>query len=386
VEDVGHVPLGPGSAVGVRLIGGDAAITPIGTVTYRDGDRLLAFGHPMFSAGALPMPFVRATIHDVLPSRLVSFKMGSPGDVVGTLVQDRRPGVYVLLGTETDMLPMRVNLTSPQGEALSYNFELARHQLLTPLFVAWVTSNSFDHLLARAEPATADVSITMKLTDGRALTFTDLISSRQPGGTLGLLASQLATYLLSSTFAPFPVVSVEVDAKLETGLRRLYVERVEAEQSRVVPGGTVALTVSMREHNAGHAKRTFDVPIPAQVMGDRVIIMATSLQEFLVWDQERAPEKYAPNDFDHLYSLLEDLPSQGELILRVYSPSAGAILRGRELGSLPASVLRILEERAAEGAVTPVSGLMVHEERVPMGAQVLGGGAVMLQLDRKGEP
>jgi hypothetical protein len=382
-EDEGT--LGPGSAVGVRLIGGDANIAATGTVTYRDGDRLLAFGHPMFFAGALPMPLVRVHVHDVLPSRLVSFKMSTPGALAGTLVQDRRTGVYALLGTETDLLPVRVNLESPMGESLSYSFDVVRHQLLTPILLAWVTSNSFDHVLARAEPATAEVTVTMKLDDGRTLAFSDLLSSRQPGGTLGLLSTQLATYLLSSTFAPFPVQSVEVEAKLERGLRRLYVERVRADRSRVRPGESVQLVVSMREHDSGLVERTFEVPVPAQVLGDRVIIMATSLTELLLWDQERAPEKYAPQDFDHLYSLLQDLPSQGDLVLRVYSPSAGAILRGRELGSLPASTLRVLEQRTAEGTMTPVSGLMVHEERVAMGAQVLGGTAVVLQLDRKGE-
>jgi hypothetical protein len=378
-------PLGPGSAVGVRLVGGDANIAATGTVTYRDGDRLLAFGHPMFFAGALPMPLVRVHVHDVLPSRLVSFKISTPEGLAGTLVQDRRTGVYALLGTETDLLPVRVNLASPMGENLSYSFDLVRHQLLTPILLAWVTSNSFDHVLARAEPATAQVTVTMELVDGRTLAFSDLLSSRQPGGTLGLLSTQLATYLLSSTFAPFPVQSVEVEAKLERGLRRLYVERIQADRSRVSPGETVQLSVSMREHDSGLVERTFEVPVPPQVLGDRVIIMATSLTEFLAWDQERAPGKYAPQDFDHLYSLLQDLPSQGDLVLRVYSPSAGAILRGRELGSLPASTLRVLEQRTAEGTMTPVSGLLVHEERVPMGAQVLGGTAVVLQLDRKGE-
>ncbi|MEK7348422.1 MAG: SpoIVB peptidase S55 domain-containing protein, partial [Candidatus Eisenbacteria bacterium] len=41
----------PGSAVGVLLVRGDWNAAAIGTVTYRDRDRLLAFGHPFTSMG-----------------------------------------------------------------------------------------------------------------------------------------------------------------------------------------------------------------------------------------------------------------------------------------------------------------------------------------------
>ncbi|HEY6050679.1 MAG TPA: SpoIVB peptidase S55 domain-containing protein, partial [Thermoanaerobaculia bacterium] len=41
----------PGSAVGVQLIRGDWSASAIGTLTYRDGDRVLAFGHPFSGMG-----------------------------------------------------------------------------------------------------------------------------------------------------------------------------------------------------------------------------------------------------------------------------------------------------------------------------------------------
>jgi hypothetical protein len=379
-----EAPLRPGSAVGVRIIGGDANLTAIGTVTYRDGDRILAFGHPMFFAGGLPMPLVDARIHGVLPTRNVSLKLGSGGRIIGTMVQDQRTGISGILGPGPLTLPFHVSLTTPEGKRLEYAFDLVRHQLLTPLLVAWATNNSFTSTLAQGEPGTVRSRVRVDLEDGRTLDFQDVPSSRQPGGTLGLLATQLATYFLSSTFAPFPVLSMSVEAQLQRGLDMIYVERVEADRARVRPGETVSLRVLLRRHEGTSEWRTFDVPIPPQAAGDRVAILATSLQEFLMWDQERAPDKYAPRDLDHLFSLLDGLPSQEELMIKVYSPSAGAVIQGRELGSLPGSVLRILEGRASSGGMVPVSGLLVGEQRVAMGVQVLGGGAVVLDLDRKG--
>ena len=44
--------LQPGEGVAAVLVSGDMTITGGGTVTYNDGKRILAFGHPMFNLGA----------------------------------------------------------------------------------------------------------------------------------------------------------------------------------------------------------------------------------------------------------------------------------------------------------------------------------------------
>ena len=36
----------PGSAIGIALMQGDISAYAIGTLSYRDGDHILAFGHP----------------------------------------------------------------------------------------------------------------------------------------------------------------------------------------------------------------------------------------------------------------------------------------------------------------------------------------------------
>ena len=84
----GHVE--PGSAIGVELVRGDMSTVATGTVTYVDGRSVLAFGHPLFGIGEVYLPMVDAQIHAFLPSLAQSFKMSSPLNEVGTLVQDRQ--------------------------------------------------------------------------------------------------------------------------------------------------------------------------------------------------------------------------------------------------------------------------------------------------------
>ena len=67
----------PGAAVGVELVRGDMSATAIGTVTYRDGSRVLAFGHPFYALGRVKLPMTAATIHTIFASQQISTKVGS---------------------------------------------------------------------------------------------------------------------------------------------------------------------------------------------------------------------------------------------------------------------------------------------------------------------
>jgi hypothetical protein len=58
----------PGAAVATPLATGDIDLSAIGTLTYRKGDYVLAFGHPFFGVGAVEMPMHAAEIVDVFSS------------------------------------------------------------------------------------------------------------------------------------------------------------------------------------------------------------------------------------------------------------------------------------------------------------------------------
>ncbi|MEO5880512.1 MAG: SpoIVB peptidase S55 domain-containing protein, partial [Candidatus Eisenbacteria bacterium] len=60
--------LEPGDAVAVDVLRGDLQLSAIGTVTYRDGDRILIFGHPFFQAGDVRLPLSTATITTIVAS------------------------------------------------------------------------------------------------------------------------------------------------------------------------------------------------------------------------------------------------------------------------------------------------------------------------------
>ena len=83
------IPMQPGAAVGIQLVSGDVDITAMGTVTYRRGDQLVAFGHPFLQIGPADFPLTTCYVHEIFPGLSISHKIMSPVKTVGELLQDR---------------------------------------------------------------------------------------------------------------------------------------------------------------------------------------------------------------------------------------------------------------------------------------------------------
>ena len=104
--------LKPGDAISGVLVSGDMSMTGLGTVTYNDGKRVLAFGHPFFNLGPLSMPMSKAEVLMVFGSQLQPVKFGNATEIVGALRQDRHSGIMGELGEEAEMVPVEVKVRS----------------------------------------------------------------------------------------------------------------------------------------------------------------------------------------------------------------------------------------------------------------------------------
>ena len=114
----------------MQLVRGDYAVAASGTVTFRDGDRIYAFGHPFLSLGAAEMPMTLASVVTVVPNANNSFKLAVPGQMVGSISQDRSTGIFGKLGQSPRMIPVKINLrTSRAHEIIHTKCELF---ILTP--------------------------------------------------------------------------------------------------------------------------------------------------------------------------------------------------------------------------------------------------------------
>jgi len=332
----GHVE--PGSAIGVELVRGDMSTVATGTVTYVDGPNVFAFGHPMFGIGEVYLPMVDAEIHAFLPSLSQSFKMSSPLQEVGTLVQDRQACIIGDLDARTTMMPVEVRVGGPGGEARIFRADVARNRRLTPMLASMVVSNA----IADAEPDVTDMVVTvtskMNVKGFTTLELRDQLFSSEGVSGRTLSSSRGLRAIGDLLFNPFePVVLDRMDVDVRVEFRRDVAEIVGVSMPGDVvhAGDTVALRVTMRPYAGSEYVEIVPVVIPRSVGGDMVKLeVASGAQVKPDTPQAESLRGYIDN--------LRKFYSASSIVVSVQTPDDGASLRGKLLSGLPPAALDTL--------------------------------------------
>lgn len=95
-----------GESIGAALMLGDIQLGYIGTATLIQASHLFAFGHPLLFTGPTNMPLTRAPIITCTRGDYPQ-KVGSFGETIGTILQDRSAGVLAELGTVPSTVHMK---------------------------------------------------------------------------------------------------------------------------------------------------------------------------------------------------------------------------------------------------------------------------------------
>ena len=128
--------LEPGSMISLLLVRGDLNLNIDCTVTLRQGNKLYACGHQVLAEGPAQFPFAPAHVLVVVPSIASSFKVDSPGAVVGTIQQDRFDAIYGRVGgTIPRMIPVHLHMNTTLNRKSDYNFEMLDEPFLSPILL-----------------------------------------------------------------------------------------------------------------------------------------------------------------------------------------------------------------------------------------------------------
>jgi hypothetical protein len=174
--------LQPGQTVAGVLVSGDMGVTGLGTVTYNDGKRILAFGHPFFNIGPVDMPMSKGEVLMVLSSQYQPNKIANATEIVGALHQDRHSGIMGVLGDEAPMAPVTVTVRS-MGEnntvraSKTYHFNVFQQQKWTPYLMMMTLYNSLTGINEAVDEATYRLTGTANLTDGGKLDLSTMQAS-----------------------------------------------------------------------------------------------------------------------------------------------------------------------------------------------------------------
>ena len=373
----------PGAALGVQLVRGDLSVTGIGTLTHRDGDRVVGFGHSMIYGGATALPMTAAYIHEVLPSQYASFKLGAAGQTMGAIVQDRAPGIAGAIGLEVDMMPVQINLRSPGREA-QFRMEVLRDRDLSPSLLRIAVFSA----MVSSEKLTGEVTLKSRVRidlHGRPSVEAENVHA----GALGLgnavqgVTAPLAS-LIRNPFQPIRIERVAFDLDVEAErAHTAHIKSIGLQKTSFQPGDTVRVTVSLSPYWGGLRRVEEAMVIPSQTPGGRLILRVSSASAHVKQEAKRAPGEYNARDLDHLILLLGRTGRNNEMVIELLSGAKGVTIEGREVSRLPSSVLSALQYSRSSDAVKQVRQTVVQRVRIPTDYVLSGSQIVVLDVNRK---
>ncbi|MFC2168488.1 SpoIVB peptidase S55 domain-containing protein, partial [Acidobacteriota bacterium] len=253
-----------GDPVGAQLISGDMDMTAIGTVTYVEGDKVLAFGHPLYNLGGVDYIMTKARVLTVIPSLQTSSKLAVSDIPVGRFTQDRNAGIFGEIGKSPRLIPMNIRLINENDEK-TYQVNIIDDKILTPSLVNVVVSN----ILYSEERSIGDLSLefrgTIFLENGMNIRLEDLFSGNYDSSATNLssLVASIVFYLSTNEFRDLAIHRIDLAIKAYEGVKVAFLEKVMLDKYDVSPGERIQLKIYTRNFRGEGALQdgiSFQVP------------------------------------------------------------------------------------------------------------------------------
>ena len=363
----------PGSAIGVELVRGDWTAAAIGTVTYRDGDRLLAMGHPVTGMGYVQFPLASATIHTIFASQQISTKVGSPSQPCGSVSSDRVSGLSGEIGRVPSMIPVRVTIGGTGVKARTYRFEVVRSRLLTPSLIGSAVVSSISETLYDAGYATVRYDIAYSLNGGKTTVRRgNSILTQSPVAGVGDEVSQPLTILLSDHFGSATLDSVRVSVVASIGLEAMKIADVRVRPAFVAPGDSLEVEISLQRGSGQEEIRRVRVRVPPQAPEGELTVRVCDGDETERWERDRAPDLGQPETFDQLIGIFASERRRDRVYVQLFRAGSGTTVGGGEISQPPPSFLGVVGTDPKGGATGVTKGATLAERFLEIGAVARG--------------
>jgi hypothetical protein len=265
--------LHPGDAVSVALTTGDITLAGTGTVSRVDGNRIVAFGHPMLGLGDVQFPMCSAEVVAILPSSLESIKIANIGPVIGSISQDRLSAVSGTLGPGPEMTDVDV-VTGPDHAPRTIHFQVVRDKQIAPMIMltgiveAVYGSNDSEASEGFRIVSTVTFSPTQEITR-------ESVYAGQQGFGQGMF--EFLVGLSGELQNPFEkVMAKHVQFRVEPleANPAITLDQFQVSRTLVRSGETFQVTLGWRDYQGDAQTRSFDIPVDPAWAGKTLEVLA----------------------------------------------------------------------------------------------------------------
>jgi hypothetical protein len=343
--------LQPGDAVTGVLVSGDMSMTGMCTVTFNDGQHVLACGHSFFNLGPVDMPMAKADVLMTLASAFQPNKFGNATDIVGALHQDRHSAIEGILGATAPMVPVTVKVRSfGDNNAVrrekDLRFNVFVQQKWTPYLMMVTLFNSLSELNDFAEETTYRMSGKVAFDGQPDLSITTMLTSSEvpvpaPMLLAGWWGDKFNRLFLNAVHTP-KLKSVDATIDLLPERRIATIENAWIPNSEVEAGSQVPMKVFLRPYRGERLERDFVLKIPAGLSrGDHKVLLSDA--ETLNRMQSAAGLADRFIDIPQTVSLINQERTNNQLYVSLIEPRPTVFSEDKTLPSLPASIMNVMQ-------------------------------------------
>ncbi|MFC1544685.1 SpoIVB peptidase S55 domain-containing protein [Gemmatimonadota bacterium] len=376
--------LQPGSAVAAQLVRGDLSLAATGTLTYRDGDKVLAFGHPFMQFGPVDFPMAAAEIVTVLPNVARSFKISNTTGVQGSILGDHTSGVFGVIGAAPEMVPIQINLKLPSLPEESFHYEIVRNKMLSPVLSAVTMLNSLSDAGNTVSDMTLKVSGTVDIAGTTPVRLENLFAG--PSANSQLIQQILLTmqYLYANYYGPADVRGVSFDIEVAEGFPRARVAEVYVDSDELVSGDTLQVDIALDPFVTPSFMKHVRFVAPATDIETRLFLLVGSGDFVTRTEFQLSPGRFLYTSLEELVELINETRKNNYLYVKAFTMDRGLVLGGSEMPELPGSVWTMLKSEKSSGVTLPLNDKTVAEFAIR--TDYVLNGFRLLQLTLKPKP
>jgi hypothetical protein len=383
--------LNPGEAVSGLLVAGDMSMAGTGTVTYNDGKRVLAFGHPFLSLGPVSMPMAKSEVLMTLASAFQPNKIANATDVVGALKQDRHSGIMGVLGDQADMVPYKVKVRSFAGEGSravmekDLNMQVFVQQKWTPFLMMVTLFNAVSSMNEFADDVTYRISGHLDVEGQNKIDLTNIFTQTEmpapPPMQMALWWGDKFNRLFQNSIRMPRLKSVDVTLDLLPVRKSAMIETAFADVSEIEAGSEVPLKVYLRPFRGGRIERAIKVKIPAGFpKGDHRILLSDA--DTLNRMQTFAGMSNRFIDLPQTVSLINQERTNNKLYVSLVQSRPTVYVDDKTMPSLPASVANVMQNgRSANRPMFTVPETATEQAALPFDDAVSGSYSLRIKVN-----
>jgi hypothetical protein len=362
--------LRPGDPVTLQLVSGDLDLSAVGTVTYVEGNKVFAFGHPLYNLGSAEYAMARARIITVVPALDSSFKISATGETIGSFTQDRTAGVFGEIGKMPRLVPVNIRIADDSGGVREYAIKVVNDKLLT----AAITNMALATFLGSEVRSAGDLTLTLRcdvyLENGQSIKLEDMFSGNFNAATQDTagLVSAVLFFLSNNAFESVGIHRVDLALKAEERVRFANLDRVWLDKYEAGPGELIQIKVHYRAFGGETLIEEAGVLAPNLPAGSEFQLIvgdAASMQQ--VESGQYRATGFVPRSMAQIVRVLNNLRKNNRIYFKIIAPKPGIFLRGEEMPNLPPAMKSLfVSPRAALPAPTELTASTLTEYQMPV--------------------